>query len=171
MADDTSVLTLTAEIVASYLGTASHVSAGDIPGIIKSVRQALSEGAPATSDNPATEAEAPKPDKRAVRKSITDDGLISFIDGKSYKTLKRHVGRHGMDMNQYRERYGLPNDYPSVAPSYSAARSEMAKTLGLGARGRGAKPQPPAAPETAPPAKRAPRKAAPAPAQDAPAEG
>lgn len=171
MADDTSVLTLTAEIVASYLGTASHVSAGDIPGIIKSVRQALSEGARATSDNPATEAEAPKPDKRAIKKSITDDGLISFIDGKSYKTLKQHVRRHGMDLNHYRERYGLPNDYPSVAPSYSAARSQLAKSVGLGTRGRGAKAQPPAAPEQSSPTKRAPRKAATALAQDAHAEG
>ena len=168
MAADSDILSLTAEIVASYVGNAGHVNAAEIPNIIKTVRQALSD-----SDASVSEAadETPKADKRAIKKSITDDALISFVDNKPYKTLKRHLARHGMDMNQYRERYGLPNDYPSVAPSYSAARSEMAKTLGLGARGRGAKPQPPAAPETAPPAKRAPRKAAPAPAQDAPAEG
>ena len=77
-------------------------------------------------------------DKRQVNKSITPDGLISFVDGKPYKTLKRHLSRHGMDMKAYREAYGLPNDYPSVAPNYSAARSEMARKLGLGARGRGA---------------------------------
>ena len=134
-----------------------HVNAAEIPNIIKTVRQALSQ-----SDAPVSEAadETPKADKRAIKKSITDDALISFVDNKPYKTLKRHLARHGMDMNQYRERYGLPKDYPSVAPSYSAARSEMAKSLGLGARGRGAKA---AAPAPAAASKRAPRKA-PAPA-------
>ena len=76
------------------------------------------------------------PTKAQVRKSITPDHLISFIDNKPYKTLKRHVERHGMDMAAYRERYGLGSEYPSVAPNYSAARSEMAKKLGLGARRR-----------------------------------
>ena len=76
----------------------------------------------------------------SVKKSITPDALISFIDNKPYKTLKRHLGRHGHDMKSYREAYGLPADYPSVAPSYSAMRSEMARKIGLGARGRGAAP-------------------------------
>ena len=80
----------------------------------------------------------PKADKRAVNKSITPDALISFVDNKPYKTLKRHLGRRGLDMASYRERYGLPSTYPSVAPNYSAARSEMAKKLGLGAQRRGA---------------------------------
>ena len=170
MADDNDVLTLTAEIVASYVGSASHVSAGEIPNIIKSVRQALSEGSSTTSDDAATEADAPKADKRAIKKSITDDALISFVDGKPYKTLKRHLARHGMDMKQYRERYGLPNDYPSVAPSYSATRSEMARSIGLGARGKNAKAAeaPTPAPATAP--KRGSRKAA-ATADTAEAEG
>ena len=137
MDEQTDVLTLTAEIVASYLGNAAHVQASEIPAIIKAVREALGED----TSTPQAEAapETPKPDKRAINKSITPDGLISFVDGKSYKTLKRHLARHGLDMNSYRERYGLPKDYPSVAPNYSAARSEMAKNLGLGARGRGAK--------------------------------
>ena len=107
MAEDADILTLTAEIVASYLGANSHVKAEEIPGMIKSVRAALSEGA-GTSDNSAIEADFPKPNKRAVNKSITPDHLISFLDNKPYKTLKRHVARHGMDMGQYRERFGLP---------------------------------------------------------------
>ena len=137
MDEQSDVLTLTAEIVASYLGSAAHVQASEIPAIIKAVREALSED----TSTPQAEAspETPKPDKRAINKSITPDGLISFVDGKSYKTLKRHLGRHGLDMNSYRERYGLPSDYPSVAPNYSAARSEMAKKLGLGDRMRSAK--------------------------------
>ena len=136
MADDNvDTLTLTAEIVASYLGSGGRVNAEEIPGIIRSVRAALEEGGETTSAS--TEADFPKADKRAVNKSITPDALISFVDNKPYKTLKRHLSRHGLDINSYRERYGLPNDNPSVAPNYSAARSEMAKKLGLGAQRRG----------------------------------
>ena len=142
MADDNSVdvLTLTAEIVSSYVGNASHLNANDIPSIIKSVRAALSEGE--TPQNEEGEPEVSAATRSQIKKSIGDDALISFVDGKPYKTLKRHLARHGMDMNAYRKRYGLPNDYPSVAPSYSAARSEMAKRLGLGARGKAAKEAP-----------------------------
>ena len=148
MSDENSpdTLTLTAEIVASYLGANSHVKADEIPGIIRSIRSALSEAdAPPSS---STEESFPKADKRAVTKSITPDALISFVDNKPYKTLKRHLGRHGLDMTSYRERYGLPSDYPSVAPNYSAARSEMAKKLGLGAQRRGAGKAAPARAQT-----------------------
>ena len=154
----TDTLTLTAEIVASYLGSSSHVKAEEIPAIIRSIREALSE-TDAPQPTGAEEAFA-KADKRAVNKSITPDALISFIDNKPYKTLKRHVGRHGLDMAGYRARYGLPSDYPSVAPSYSAARSEMAKKLGLGAQRRGTGKKADAAP-----APRGRKKAAPAAAE------
>ena len=152
MADDSSAdtLTLTAEIVASYVVSNAHVQASEIPNIIRSVRAALME-----TDEPApsqTEAAFPKADKRAINKSITPDALISFVDSKPYKTLKRHLSGHGMDMAAYRQRYGLPKGYPSVAPNYSAARSAIAKSLGLGARGRGGgRPAP--AEETIAPAK------------------
>ena len=149
MSDEKSpdTLTLTAEIVASYLGANSHVKADEIPGIIRSIRSALSEAdAPQPS---STEESFPKADKRAVTKSITPDALISFADSKPDKTLKRHLGRrHGLDMTSYRERYGLPSDYPSVDPNYSAARSEMAKKLGLGAQRRGAGKAAPARAQT-----------------------
>ena len=151
MADDngtTDTLTLTAEIVASYVGNNAHVQASEIPNIIRSVRAALAESE--TPAPEATEASFPKADKRAITKSITPDALISFVDNKPYKTLKRHLSRHGLDMVGYRERYGLPKDYPSVAPAYSARRSAMAKQLGLGARRRAA------APAEAPPAPAAP---------------
>ena len=98
-----------------------------------------------------------------MRKSITPDGLVSFVDGKSYKTLKHHLSRHGMDMAAYRERYGLPNDYPSVSPNYSQARSEMAKSLGLGARRKSEDaPSAAAAPDGAADADAAPAAAKPA---------
>ena len=132
--DKPDVLTLTAEIVASYVGANSHVQAAEIPNIIRQVRAALSEDAPGQQDA------QPEETRRPVLKSamsITPDALTSFVDNKPYKTLKRHLSRHGMTMADYRQRYGLPSDYPSVAPNYSAARSEMAKRLGLGAQRRG----------------------------------
>ena len=139
MADNESydILTLTTEIVSSYVGNSSHMKAEEIPALIRSVRAALAEdAAPAASAEPET----PKATKSQIGKSISPDALISFIDGKPYKTLKRHLTRHGHDMSSYRNAYGLPSDYPSVASNYSAARSEMAKTIGLGAKGRGKAP-------------------------------
>ncbi len=143
MADDATldstsdVLDLTAEIVASYLGNNAHVKAEEIPGLIRSVRSALQEGsAPVAEPEASPAGPAPKMHGATVKKSITPDALISFIDNKPYKTLKRHLARHGHDMKSYREAFGLPSDYPSVAPNYSAARSEMARKIGLGARGR-----------------------------------
>ncbi len=134
MEDKPDVLTLTAEIVASYVGANSHVQAAEIPNIIRQVRAALSEE---TGGQAEAAPEQTKVTGAQVRKSITPDALMSFVDNKPYKTLKRHLSRHGMTMDDYRQRYGLPSDYPSVAPNYSAARSEMAKKLGLGAQRRG----------------------------------
>ena len=136
MADTESydILTLTTEIVASFAGNSTHMKAEELPALIRSVRAALSEDAtPAAPSEPETQ----KATKGQISKSIQPHGLTSFIDGKIYKTLKRHLTRHGHSMESYRQAYGLPNDYPSVAPEYSAARSAMAKNLGLGARGRG----------------------------------
>ena len=157
MADDptissqSDILTLTAEITAAYLGNSSHVKPDEISGIIASIRSALAESStPPMAESPAADAgPAPKMHGATVKKSITPDALISFVDNKPYKTLKRHLARHGHDMRSYREAYGLPSDYPSVAPNYSAARSEMARKLGLGARGRGAAPAAEAEPEVA----------------------
>ena len=67
---------------------------------------------------------------------------MSFIDGRPYRTLKRHLAVNSMTPAEYRERFGLPADYPMVAPTYSAARSEMAKASGLGSKGRAAKAAP-----------------------------
>jgi predicted transcriptional regulator len=141
--DKPDVLTLTTEIVASYVGANSHVQASEIPDIIRSVRAALMEDvAPAAAAEPQHQRATPA----QIRKSVTPDALYSFVDNKPYKTLKRHLTRHGMTFDEYRQRYGLPGDYPSVAPNYSVARSQMAKQLGLGARGRGRPPAPPAKP-------------------------
>ncbi|MCJ2019488.1 MucR family transcriptional regulator [Methylobacterium sp. E-065] len=128
---------LTTEIVSAYVSNNS-VRPGDLPDLLSGVHTALaglSQGAA-----PA----APIVDKQTpaqIRKSITPDALISFIDGKPYKTLKRHLNGAGMTIEQYRERFGLPRDYPSTAASYSAQRSALAKNAGLGQQRRKAAPK------------------------------
>ena len=93
--------------------------------------------------------------KAQVRKSITSDALISFEDGKPYRTLRLHLASRGLTPESYREKWGLPDDYPMVAPGYSAVRSQMAKDFGLGRR-------PKAEPLEAPPRRtRAKRRSAP----------
>ncbi|WP_236728730.1 MucR family transcriptional regulator [Methylobacterium sp. WSM2598] len=72
-----------------------------------------------------------------VRRSITPDALISFIDAKSCKSMKQHLTKQGLTSAEYRQRYDLPRDYPMVAPNYAAQRSELAKSIGLGVRRRG----------------------------------
>ena len=138
-----SPIELTTDVVASYLQK-NRVAEGDLPGLIRSVY-----GAIIGVDTPAEpEAEVvAKPTAAQIRKSITADGLVSFIDGKTYKTLKRHLGVAGFTPDSYRERYGLSKDYPMVSPNYSATRSEMAKAIGLGAKGRTGKAKPPTAPK------------------------
>ncbi len=97
--------------------------------------------------------------KAEIKRAISDDGIVSFIDGKKYQSLKRHLGRHDMTPESYRATYGLPNDFPMVAPAYSARRSELAKAIGLGSKGRQAKA---AAPVAKPKATRKPKAAVPA---------
>lgn len=128
-----------ADIVSAYVSNNS-VPIGELPVLLAGVHAALAKlVAPAP-----TAAEAPdKPTPAQIRKSVTPDALVSFIDGKPYKTLKRHLSRNGLTIEQYRERYGLPRDYPSTAASYSAQRSELARSLGLGQqRRKAAAPEP-----------------------------
>lgn len=132
----TKLIGLTAEVVAAYVGN-NAVAVSDIPGLIRSIHDALAGvGAPVAVEH----VETAKPTPAQIRKSITPDALVSFIDGKGYKTLKRHLTTHGLTIADYKARFGLPQDYPTTAPSYSEARSAMAKALGLGQGGRKAKP-------------------------------
>lgn len=127
---------LTASIVASYVES-NKIAGADLPSLIQSTYTALRE-----ADQPAAaEAEAVKPTASQIRRSITPDALMSFIDGKPYRMLKRHLTTHGLTAKGYQERYGLPSDYPMTAPTYSAARSALAMKTGLG---RKAAPAPPA---------------------------
>ncbi|WP_336490991.1 MucR family transcriptional regulator [Methylobacterium nigriterrae] len=121
-----------AQIVSAYV-TRNHVAAGELPGLIRAVHTSLLELSQPTAAT--TEPEVEKPTASQIRKSITPDALISFIDGKPYKTLKRHLTGHGLDPYSYRARFGLPADYPMVAANYAAQRSELAKAIGLGRAG------------------------------------
>ena len=117
---------LTADIVSSYV-THNSVQSGDLAGLIASVHAAL-QGLGATKQ---PETERPQP-AVPIRKSVTPDFLISLEDGKPYKTLKRHLAKLGLTPEEYREKWGLPRDYPMVAANYAQRRSELAKGLGLG---------------------------------------
>jgi len=121
---------MTTEIVSSYV-SANTITASELPALIGSVFKAL-----ANINVPEVEAEpvVTKATPAQVKKSIKPDGLVSFEDGKTYKTLKRHLTTRGLSVAQYREKWGLPADYPTTSPDYSARRSEMARSAGLGQR-------------------------------------
>jgi predicted transcriptional regulator len=120
-------LELTADIVSAFVSNNS-VPVADLPGLIGNVHAALQK-----IDQPAAKQEETKPTPAvSIKKSVTPDFLISLEDGKHYKSLKRHLGKLGLTPEAYREKWGLPRDYPMVAPNYAAKRSELAKSLGLG---------------------------------------
>jgi len=122
-----SVLAPTASVVAAFIG--NHiVSPSEVPALIATVSKAFADlGAP----EPAAPA-AMRLTPGQIRKSITPDALISFEDGKGYKTLKRHLTTRGMTVAEYKSKWGLPSNYPTTSPTYSAKRSAMAKSIGLG---------------------------------------
>ena len=132
MDDNTELLTLTADIAAAYVSN-NTVQASDVPSVIQTIYRALA------GVGSAAAAPAPEPQKPAVpiKKSITPDFLISLEDGKKYKSLKRHLRtQYNMSPEDYRAKWGLPKDYPMVAPNYARARSDLAKQMGLGQGGR-----------------------------------
>lgn len=121
------LLGLTASIVAAYV-EAKRLPAEQLPQLIAQTHRALS-GLAAPESVP----DEPKvPGKAEIRRSIRNDGLVSFEDGRVYKTLKRHLATQGLTPAEYRAKWGLPADYPMVAPEYAARRSELAKAAGLG---------------------------------------
>jgi predicted transcriptional regulator len=125
------LLTLTTEIVAAHVSN-NTVAVGDLSQLINQVYQSLANlgaapVAPATRPQPAI----------TVKKSIQPDFLVCLEDGKKLKMLKRHLKTaYNMTPEAYRERWGLPSDYPMVAPNYARQRSRLAKEIGLGTRAR-----------------------------------
>jgi predicted transcriptional regulator len=128
--NDPLVLTVTADlaakIVAAYVSNNS-VPAGELPALIAGVHGAIVGLEKPAAPEPA-KLEPPVP----IRKTVTPDYLVSLEDGKRYRTLKRHLAGRGLTPEQYREKWGLPVDYPMVAANYAAQRSELAKSSGLG---------------------------------------
>lgn len=127
MSDNQDVLELTAEIVAAYVSNNS-LATDDLGKLIGSVHEALTRPTDASTPAPA----APLAPPISIKKSVTPDYLISMEDGRPYKSLKRHLSTRGLTPDAYRTKWGLPKDYPMVAASYSAQRSEVARSLGLG---------------------------------------
>ncbi len=147
---------LVAQVASAYFAN-NHVGCGDISTVINQIASCLtplSTIAPRMSEIPAPEAspldlaDATKTlSASQIRKSITPDALISFEDNRPYRTLKRHLTAKGLTPNAYREKWGLPADYPMTSASYSAARSIMARSIGLGTpKGRKARRRKSAAP-------------------------
>jgi predicted transcriptional regulator len=115
-------------VVTAYLSynAIPHTS---VPPLLATVHGALF----ALADRPeAVEARPEQPSPAQIRGSVRQDGIVSFIDGRSYKTMKRHLRAHGLTPELYRARYGLPDDYPMTAPGYAERRSTIAKAIRLG---------------------------------------
>jgi predicted transcriptional regulator len=122
------LIELAAEIVSAYVSNNS-VPASDLPTLISEVHRALS------TTNVGAREPSPEPPKPAVnpKKSVFPDYIVCLEDGKKFKSLKRHLRTHyDLSPEEYREKWGLPADYPMVAPNYAAARSALAKKMGLG---------------------------------------
>ena len=133
MSEDTkNYAELTGDIVSAYV-SANNIQRSELPGLIADVHSALRNiGQPTPAP---VKAEPPIP----IKQTIKPDYIVSLEDGRRYKSLKRHLRGKGLTPEQYRQKWGLRPDYPMVAPNYSKARSELAKSLGLGQARKGAK--------------------------------
>lgn len=134
MDDQSKLLDQTASIVTAYV-TKNPLPAADLAGFIRSVHTSLS-GLAGSVQFEEPEAKTPAV---SIKKSIGPDYIICLEDGKKFKSLKRHLRTtYNMSPEDYRAKWNLPRDYPMVAPAYSAARSQLAKQMGLGARPKAA---------------------------------
>jgi predicted transcriptional regulator len=143
--ESVSTIELATEITIAWLGNPnSRPAAEDVPAFLRNIHATVSElaGTPASAaedvDDASTHTEH-VPAVTARRSLASKDHIISMIDGKPYKTLRRHLSTHGLTPAEYRQRYNLKPDYPMVAPNYSEARRAMAHKIGLGQKGRAAK--------------------------------
>ena len=126
---ETELLNLTTEIVAAHVSKNS-ISVDQIAALIKEVHQTLS--------GLGSETEPMKPPAVSIKRSVQRDAITCLECGWSGKMVKRHLSvAHGLGVNEYREKWGLPSDHPMVAPSYAAQRSRLAKKIGLGTKPRG----------------------------------
>ncbi len=142
MDEASDVTTMVVDIIAAFVGHNS-VPAAELPSLITSVHKALTE----IASGEDTKTDEPKQPAVSVKASVKPDFIVCLEDGRKFKSLKRHLRtKYDLSPEEYRAKWNLPKDYPMVAPAYAAARSNLAKQMGLGQAGRK-----PAAP---PPAKR-----------------
>ena len=148
------LLSLTTEIVAAFAGH-NTVATSDLPGLIGTVYAALRSAGAVEVEKPGEALVPAVP----IKKSVMPEFIVCLEDGKKLKMLKRHLAtRYNMTPAEYRQRWGLPNDYPMVAPAYAAQRSDLAKSSGLGRKPAAATPEP--EPESARPAEKPARRVA-----------
>jgi len=144
------LLSLTTKIVAAHAGS-NRLATGDLPALIGSVFEALRTAGTVEVAKPVEALVPAVP----IRKSVTPEFIVCLEDGKRMKMLKRHLKtRYDLTPDDYRKRWGLPNDYPMVAPAYAAQRSELARSIGLGRRPIEAAPAPEPEPVAQKPARR-----------------
>lgn len=142
--DSLNAVEIAAELTIAWLGNQNNrVSAEDVPAFLRTMHATVEElaaGVARASTSPTSdEASESFVPAVSVRKSLASrDHIISMIDGKPYRTLRRHLSTNGLTPEEYRARYNLKSDYPMVAPAYSEARRAMAREIGLGTKGRGA---------------------------------
>jgi predicted transcriptional regulator len=132
MEERAEIIEMTADIVSAYVGN-NAVGAADLPNLIQAVHRALA-GVSAAAEPVEV---APKEPAVPLKRSITPEFLVCLEDGRKFKSLKRHLRtKYNMSPEDYRAKWGLPKDYPMVAPNYAKARSDLAKQMGLGQGGR-----------------------------------
>jgi predicted transcriptional regulator len=133
MQNQRDVVGMASEIVSAYV-SANQVDARELPGLIRTIHAVLVE---VSNSHGGVEDSAQDP-AVPVRKSVTPDYIICLEDGKKFKSLKRHLRtRYGLTPEEYRAKWGLPRDYPMVAPNYAKERSNLAKRMGLGQARKG----------------------------------
>ena len=128
----TDIVEITADLVAAYVAN-NLVASAALPGLIGQIHAAFQRLA--AGGSAAEESKPPLVPAVPIRKSVTPDYVICLEDGRKFKALKRHLlSEYNMTPDEYREKWGLPNDYPMVAPNHAALRSALAKSIGLGHR-------------------------------------
>ena len=132
MENKNALIDMTAEIVSAYVGN-NEISAAELPSLIQQVYISLAD----VSQGVAISDNEPLKPAIAVKRSVSSDYIVCLEDGKKFKSLKRHLRAHyDMSPDEYRTKWGLPKDYPMVAPNYAQARSTLAKQMGLGQKSK-----------------------------------
>lgn len=132
MDNKNALIDMTAEIVSAYVGN-NEISAADLPSLIQQVYGSLAD----VSQGVVVSENEPLKPAIAVKRSVSSDYIVCLEDGKKFKSLKRHLRAHyDMSPDEYRVKWGLPKDYPMVAPNYAQARSTLAKQMGLGQKSK-----------------------------------